>query len=62
MTQFAQIHATNLVVMIAAGGKIDEVLEMAKAFQVRAIHLHQLVVNEEQEPARKLLIEKLSNK
>ncbi len=62
MPKHVQQHARNLVVMIAAGGAMDDVMEMAKAFGVRKIHVEQLGVPEDEQAARRWLIECLSAK
>ncbi len=54
-----QQHARNLVVMIAAGGAMDEVLEMAQAFGVRATQVQQLAVHPDEQPAQRLLVKML---
>ena len=52
-------HARNLVVMLTAGGTLDGVLEMARAFGVRAVHVQQLVVPPEEQGAQRRLVEAL---
>lgn len=59
MSKFAERHARNLVVMVAAGGAMDDVLEMAKAFGVRVVHVQQLAVPPDEQPAQRLLVETL---
>lgn len=62
MTQAAQQHARNLVVMLTAGGALDDVLEMARAFGVRAVHVQQLAVPPEEAPAQQRLMQVLQTR
>ncbi len=55
----AEKFARSLVVMVAAGGDMEAVLELAKAQRVRAVHLDQLAVPPEEGPARLKLIQAL---
>lgn len=55
-------HARNLVVMLTAGGALDDVLEMARAFGVRAVHVQQLAVPVEEQAARRQLVAALQTK
>lgn len=61
MAKAMERHARNLVVMVAAGGQLDDVLEMARAFGVRPIHVEQLGVPEEEQAARRLLMQALKH-
>lgn len=62
MGKFAEKHARNMTVMLTAGGDINDILEMGKAFGVRAIHLNQLDVPPEEESARLNLLSALKYK
>lgn len=62
MAKALERHARNLVVMVAAGGQMEDVLEMARSFGVRAIHVEQIGVPEEEQAARRLLIQALKAK
>ena len=52
-------HARNLVVMVTAGGAVSDVLEMAKAFRVRAVHVQQLAVPPDERKAQQILAQAL---
>lgn len=54
--------APSLVVMIAAGGNHADVVDMARSHGVRAVHLEQLAVPDEQNASRLLLIRLLSDR
>lgn len=49
-------HARNLVVMLTAGGALDDVLEMARGFGVRVVHVQQLAVPPEELAAQRQLV------
>lgn len=53
-------HARNLVVMLTAGGNLDDVLEMARLYGVRRVHVQQLAVPPEERAAQRHLVEALS--
>jgi hypothetical protein len=55
----AQKLARSLVVMKAAGGAIDDIIELAKAHGVRAVHVQQLDVPPEEAGAQRMLVEAL---
>lgn len=59
MANAVERHARNLVVMVAAGGDLAEVLDLAQTFGVRTIHVEHVGVPEEEQAARRLLIETL---
>lgn len=59
MGQAAQKYVRSLTVMLTAGGSLEDVLEMAKAFGVRAVHVDQLAVPIEEEVARQRLLQVL---
>lgn len=52
-------HVRNLVIMLTAGGALADVLEMAQAFGVRAVHVQQLAVPPEEQPAQRILADAL---
>ena len=45
--------------MIAAGGRIEDILELAAGFGVRAVHVQQLAVPPEEQPAQRIFVEAL---
>lgn len=53
MSALQQKHARNLTVMLTAGAAIEDLLEMGKAFGLKAVHFDQLAVPPEEEAARK---------
>lgn len=55
-------HARNLVVMLAAGGEMSTIKEMAKLHGIRAIHVQQLALPVEEINLGKRLIEALKQK
>ena len=59
MGQAQALHARNIVVMLTAGGALDDVLEMARGFGVRAVHVQQLAVPDEEQAAQRILVNKL---
>ncbi len=59
MSQGRERHARNLVIMVAAGGDLADVLEMAQTFGVRAVHVQQLAVPPDEQPAQRLLTDRL---
>ena len=61
MGKLAEKAARDLIIMITAGGidKLPEVLDMAKLYQVRATHIQQLALPEDEIPASKILIKAL---
>lgn len=61
MSQVAEKQARSLVVMVAAGGAMDEVLELARAFLVRAVHVQQLAVPAEEENSQRRLVQALKS-
>lgn len=56
MGHAVQKMARSLVVMVAAGGQLDDVLELAKAFGVRAVQVEQLAVPAEEENSQRRLV------
>lgn len=52
-------HARNLMIMLTAGGVLDDILEMARAFTIRAVHVQQLAVPPEERSAQRVLVHAL---
>ena len=59
MSAAQALHARNLVVMLTAGGALDDVLEMARSFGVRSVHVQQLAVPDEERAAQRILVNTL---
>jgi copper homeostasis protein CutC len=52
-------HARNLVIMLTAGGPLNDLLEMARSWGVRAVHVQQLAVPIEEQKAQEILVKAL---
>lgn len=59
MSHVAEKHARSFVVMLTSGGSLSDVLEMARAFGVRAVHVQQLSVPPEEVGSQRRLVEAL---
>ena len=53
-------HARNMVILVAAGGALSEVLAKCQELHVRPVHLKRLTVPVEEQAARQMLYRALS--
>lgn len=61
MSKVKEKLARSLVVMKAAGGSIDEILELAKLHRIRTVHIQQLAIPSEETGAQQLLVKVMRN-
>lgn len=54
-------QARNMVIMLNAGGLVEDVLALVKNFRLKAVHFDQLAVPKEEEVARRQLIQLIKN-
>ena len=59
MSQAQEKLARSLVVMKAAGGGVEDIIELAKAHRIRAVHVQQLDVPPEEVGAQRMLVDAL---
>jgi hypothetical protein len=52
-------HARNLVIMLTAGGSLNDLLKIAQAWKIRAVHIQQLAVPAEEQKAQEILVNAL---